>query len=82
MARKIEIKLSPSRFKRIELLLLKYAKIASREEIEYELCFDQLTDKDVPRKHIYQLRNTIDKSYEFEMIKTIPRQDNLLIGSK
>jgi len=79
---KIKIKLNPSCFKIIKLLLQKYPKIASREEIEYELWSDQPPDKDVLRKHIYQLRNKIDKSYEFEMIKTIPKLGYLLIGSK
>jgi len=69
----IEIKLNPSCFKILRLLMEKYPAIVSREEIEYVLWSDEPPDQDVIRKHIYHLRNKLNKNFNEERIKTVPK---------
>lgn len=69
----IEIKLSPSCFKILQLLIDKTPNILSRQEIESSLWADDTPDQDVLRKHIYQLRSKIDKPYKNQLIETVPK---------
>jgi len=70
---KQSIKLNPSNFKILKLLMQKHPVIASREEIEYLLWPNEQPDQDILRKHIYQLRSKIDKPFEHEILKTVPK---------
>ena len=67
------IKLNPSCFKILTLLCQRSPEIVSREDIEKKLWADEPPDQDVLRKHIYQLRIKVDKPFDVEMIKTIPK---------
>lgn len=68
-----QIKLNPSCFKILKLLMEKSPAIASRQEIENTLWPDDMPDQDILRKHIYQLRSKIDKPFEQELIQTVPK---------
>jgi len=68
-----EIKLNPSGFKMLKLLIEKHPAIATKADIERLLWPDDLPDQDVLRKHIYQLRSKIDKPFALELIKTVPK---------
>lgn len=68
-----EIKLSPSCFKILQILIERYPEMVTREEVEKRLWQDELPNDDILRKHIYQLRKKIDCAYEKELIETIPK---------
>ena len=68
-----EIKLSPSCFKILQILIERYPEVVTREEVEKRLWQDELPNDDILRKHIYQLRKKIDCAYEKELIETIPK---------
>lgn len=67
------IKLNPSCFKILKLLMQRHPNIATREEIANLLWPDDPPDHDVLRKHIYLLRNKIDKGFAHELLITIPK---------
>jgi len=67
------IKLNPSGFKILTLLCQRSPNIVSREDIEHKLWPNETPDQDLLRKHIYQLRAKIDKPFDRELIKTIPK---------
>lgn len=69
----LEIKLSPSCFKILQLLIEKAPEILSRQEIESALWTNDMPDQDVLRKHIYQLRTKVDKPFNSQLIETIPK---------
>ncbi|AQQ69454.1 DNA-binding response regulator [Microbulbifer agarilyticus] len=68
-----EIRLSPSCFKILQVLMERSPEVVTREEIEGMLWQDDMPDTDILRKHIYQLRLKIDKPFEDEIIETIPK---------
>jgi len=68
-----EIKLNPSGFKILKLLVEKCPALATKQEIENLLWPDDLPDQDILRKHIYQLRTKLDKPFNQELIKTVPK---------
>jgi len=68
-----EIKLNPSGFKILKLLVEKHPALATKQDIEYLLWPDDLPDQDILRKHIYQLRSKFDKPFSQELIKTVPK---------
>ncbi len=70
---KHEVKLTPTCFKILTLLVKKSPSVTSRQEIEDLLWPDDLPDQDILRKHIYQLRNKIDKPFTENIIETIPK---------
>jgi len=67
------IKLNPSNFKILKLLMEKHPVVATRAEVEHLLWPDEQPDQDILRKHIYQLRSKIDKPFEHEILKTVPK---------
>ena len=68
-----EITLTPSCFHILRLMAEKYPGVASREHIEAALWPDELPDQDVLRKHIYQLRQKVDKPFGRDIIRTVPK---------
>lgn len=75
-----EIKLSPSGFKILQQLVEKSPEIVTRQEIEQLLWPHEMPDKDVLRKHIYQLRVKVDKPFQQTLIETIPKVGYKLVG--
>ncbi|MGB0938437.1 MAG: response regulator transcription factor [Colwellia sp.] len=77
-----EVKLTPICFKLLSLLVKKSPSLVSRHEIEEELWPDDLPEQDVLRKHIYQLRNKIDKPFAENIIETIPKLGYRISGTQ
>jgi DNA-binding response OmpR family regulator len=70
---KQEVKLTPICFKILNLLVKKSPNVVTRQEIEDVLWSNDLPDQDILRKHVYQLRNKIDKPFEENIIETVPK---------
>lgn len=70
---KQEIKLTPICFKILNVLVKKSPNVVSRQEIEDVLWPDDLPDQDILRKHVYQLRNKVDKPFKENIIETVPK---------
>lgn len=70
---KVEIKLSPSCFKLLQLLIRRSPEAITRQEIEQHLWGDNMPDNDILRKHIYQLREKIDRPFKRHLLETIPK---------
>lgn len=74
------IKLTPVGFKILHLLMVKSPAMVSRQEIEHMLWPDELPDQDILRKHVYQLRNKIDKPFKLNMIQTVHKSGYKLVA--
>jgi len=70
---KQEIKLTPICFKILNLLVKESPRVVSRQEIEDVLWSDDLPEQDILRRHIYQLRNKVDKPFKENIIETVPK---------
>jgi len=68
-----EIKLNLSAFKILCYIMEQHPSVATKQKIEEVLWQDDLPDSDLLRKHIYQLRNKIDKPFKQELLKTVPK---------
>lgn len=67
------IDLNPSCRRILELLMRESPHIVTRERLEVELWGDDPPDHDVLRKHIYLLRNAIDRPFDINLLKTVSR---------
>ncbi len=65
----VEIKLTPTTAKILEVLMRAAPKLISKSELERKVWGDDIPDSDVIRSHIYGLRKNIDKPFEYAMIK-------------
>lgn len=70
---KRSLKLNPTCYEILTILAKQYPEPASRAQIERRIWKDESPDDDVLRKHIYQLRNIVDKPFAIPIIKTIPK---------
>lgn len=66
-----ELKLSSTGFKILTLLVQAYPNAVSRQEIIQHIWGEDVPDSDVLRSHIYTLRQSLDKPFATEMLKTI-----------
>ncbi len=64
------LKLTPTGFKILKILMRESPQIITRESLERELWGDMVPDSDTLRSHLYQLRKTVDKPFNAEMIRT------------
>jgi len=48
-----------------------YPQVVSRSKLSQKLWGDEPTESDALRSHIYQLRNILDKPFDYPMIKTM-----------
>lgn len=53
------------------ILAQAYPQVVSRSKISQKLWADEPTESDALRSHIYQLRNILDKPFDYPMIKTM-----------
>jgi len=53
------------------ILAQAYPQVVSRSKLSQKLWGDEPTESDALRSHIYQLRNILDKPFDYPMIKTI-----------
>lgn len=67
------ITLNHSGFQILKLLIENYPGVATKQMIEQMLWQNDVPDQDILRKHIYQLRLKVDKPFNKEIIKTVPK---------
>lgn len=53
------------------ILAQAYPQVVSRSKLSQKLWGDEPTESDALRSHIYQLRNMLDKPFDYPMIKTM-----------
>jgi DNA-binding winged helix-turn-helix (wHTH) protein len=53
------------------ILAQAYPQVVSRSKLSQKLWGDDPTESDALRSHIYQLRNSLDKPFDYPMIKTM-----------
>lgn len=68
-----EITLNPAQFTLLKLLIKRAPNIVNRQELMAALWQGEEPDGASLRNHIYQLRNTVDKPFEYFYIKTIAK---------
>ncbi len=66
------IKLSPTLFDILKILLREAPKVVTREVIEGELWGDDPPDSDALRSHIYNLRRAVDRPFDTALLETLP----------
>lgn len=65
------IRLTPTSFKMLRLLMQNSPGIVTREMIEQEVWDGNPPDSDSLRTHLHSLRNAIDKPFNKQLIKTV-----------
>lgn len=55
----------------LTILAEAYPQVVSRSELSHKLWGDDPTESDALRSHIYQLRNILDKPFDFPIVKTV-----------
>ena len=58
-------------FRILMILAQAYPQVVSRSKLSQKLWGDEPTESDALRSHIYQLRNMLDKPFDYPMIKTM-----------
>ncbi|EKF75547.1 DNA-binding heavy metal response regulator [Alcanivorax hongdengensis A-11-3] len=66
------LKLSPTAFRILRILMRESPKVVSREQLEQELWGDLVPDSDALRSHLYNLRKAVDKPFEDALLNTLP----------
>jgi DNA-binding response OmpR family regulator len=64
------LRLTPTGFKILKILMRESPNIVSREALEHELWGDMIPDSDTLRSHLYQLRKTIDRPFANYILHT------------
>jgi DNA-binding response OmpR family regulator len=73
-------KLNQTLFSIAKMLMLRAPKIVTREELISAIWQDDEPDTDILRSHIYQLRNKVDKPFEYAYIRTVPKVGYQLVN--
>lgn len=58
-------------FRILTILSEAYPQVVSRSQLTQKLWGDEPTESDAMRSHIYQLRNVLDKPFDFPLLKTV-----------
>ncbi len=66
------LKLSPTAFRILRILMRESPKVVSREQLEHELWGDLVPDSDALRSHLYNLRKAVDKPFGQALLETLP----------
>ncbi|KAF0808330.1 DNA-binding heavy metal response regulator [Alcanivorax xiamenensis] len=66
------LKLSPTAFRILRILMRESPKVVSREQLEQELWGDLVPDSDALRSHLYNLRKAVDKPFAHNLMETLP----------
>ncbi len=66
------LKLSPTAFRILRILMRESPKVVSREQLEHELWGDLVPDSDALRSHLYNLRKAVDKPFDNALLNTLP----------
>ncbi len=70
----VAIKLSKTLFEILRVLMRESPRVVPREQIEREIWGDALPDSDTLRSHMYNLRRTIDKPFDTQLMHTLTGQ--------
>jgi len=65
------LKLTPSGWKMLEKLVRSYPEPVSKSELEFAIWGDELPDSDALKVHIFNLRKSIDKPFNFPILKVV-----------
>ncbi len=71
--RECQLTLNPSLFTVLKLLMARAPQVVTKEELITALWGDDEPEGNVLRSHVYQLRNLIDKPFEYGYIRTVPK---------
>ena len=66
------LKLSPTAFRILRILMRESPRVVSREQLEHELWGDLVPDSDALRSHLYNLRKAVDKPFDNALLTTLP----------
>lgn len=66
------LKLSPTAFRILRILVRESPRVVSREQLEQELWGELVPDSDALRSHLYNLRKAVDKPFDSAMLTTLP----------
>ena len=55
----------------LSILVESYPQVVSRSQLIQKLWGDNPTESDAMRSHIYQLRNALDKPFDYPMLRTV-----------
>tara|TARA_R110001606_G_scaffold83958_2_gene191248 strand:+ start:87373 stop:88071 length:699 start_codon:yes stop_codon:yes gene_type:complete len=66
------LKLSPTAFRILRILMRESPKVVSRDQLEQELWGDLVPDSDALRSHLYNLRKAVDKPFANALLETLP----------
>lgn len=66
------LKLSPTAFRILRILMRESPRVVSREQLEHELWGDLVPDSDALRSHLYNLRKAVDKPFNNALLNTLP----------
>ena len=66
------LKLSPTAFRILRILMRESPRVVSREQLERELWGDLVPDSDALRSHLYNLRKAMDKPFAQPLLNTMP----------
>ena len=66
------LKLSPTAFRILRILMRESPRVVSREQLEHELWGDLVPDSDALRSHLYNLRKAVDKPFGQTLLNTLP----------
>ncbi|MDQ9169611.1 response regulator transcription factor [Oxalobacteraceae bacterium R-40] len=75
-----ELSLTPTGLKIITVLLREAPKLVRREVLEREIWSENPPDSDALRTHIHALRQALDKSFDWPMLRTVPGTGYQLVG--
>jgi len=65
------IRLSPTTFRILRILMRESPRLVTRESLEKELWGDMIPDSDTLRSHLYNLRKAIDKPFDSHLLHTV-----------
>ncbi|GAA5082784.1 response regulator transcription factor [Lysobacter panacisoli] len=66
-----ELRLSPTGFQLLHILMRESPRVVSRQEIEREIWKGEAPDSDTLRSHLYNLRKTIDRPFDHPLLHTM-----------
>ncbi len=66
-----DLELHTMGYRILSILAEAYPQVVSRSQLSQKLWGDEPTESDALRSHIYQLRNILDKPFDYPMIKTM-----------
>ncbi len=75
----ISIKLTPIGLKILKILMQASPRVVSRREIERQIWGDILPDSDTLRSHMYNLRKSIDKPFDKQLMETMQNSGYRLV---